>query len=159
MSTAASQSVIIATMMRRMSDDELAQIAIQSSYFNGVTAAASKKKAVAAAPVVDGTRTKKTAKKAAVAAKPKNGKRAPRATAEERSEFLEKVFVAVKENPGLASSEIGVKAGVEGSRLVTALRQLKNDKRICQGGKLRFTRYATSQKAADAASSKAKGKK
>jgi len=144
-------------MMRKLADEELAQIALQSAYFNGVGSSVPRA-AAKAAPVPgvsDGTRSKKT--KTTVKAKAKaNGKRAPRATKEQQTEFLEKVYAAIKDNSGLASSEIGQKVGIEGSRLVTALRQLKADKRIFQGGKLRFSRYATTQKAADTASAKAK---
>ena len=146
---------IIATMMRKLSDEELVSIAKGSSYFGPFSPKVSKKKSTNG-----GNGAVQVQIRAVAKAKKPNGKakKRARATSEEKQALLSSVVEAVSANPGVASSQISVITGIKGSKLITALRTLKAEKRIFQGGKLRFARYAVTQAAADKASAEARGK-
>jgi hypothetical protein len=102
------------------------------------------------------------ARGAAVGAKSKRGAtqekpRAarPRRTAtvsEERRETLETVERVVKASSGVSASEVAKAAGIPQPRAAAALKELKLEKRIFQGGDRRFARYAGDTKVAEAAS-------
>ena len=71
---------------------------------------------------------------------------------QERKETLESVERVVKSSSGVSASEVARAAGVPQPRAAAALKELKLEKRIFQGGDRRFARYAGDAKVAEEAS-------
>jgi hypothetical protein len=103
--------------------------------------------------------SKRLAKRSAGAAK--KAARQVRASAADREKLLESVERIVKTSSGVSASEVAHSASVPQSRASSALKELKLQKRIFQGGDRRFARYAgdakTAQGASDAARKTASG--
>jgi len=72
--------------------------------------------------------------------------------AQERKETLESVERVVKSSSGVSASEVAKAAGIPQPRAAAALKELKLEKRIFQGGDRRFARYAGDAKVAEEAS-------
>jgi hypothetical protein len=70
----------------------------------------------------------------------------------DRKETLESVERVVKASAGVSASEVARAAGLPQPRAAAALKELKLEKRIFQGGDRRFARYAGDAKIAEAAS-------
>ena len=70
----------------------------------------------------------------------------------DRKETLESVERVVKASSGVSASEVAKAAGIPQPRAAAALKELKLEKRIFQGGDRRFARYAGDAKVAEAAS-------
>ena len=96
-----------------------------------------------------------------VAPKSKRGGVATKATAarrrgttvvEDRKGMLDSVERVVKASTGLSASEVARAAAIPQPRAAAALKELKLEKRIFQGGDRRFARYAGDAKIAEAAS-------
>ncbi len=71
---------------------------------------------------------------------------------QERQETLESVERVVKSSSGVSASEVAKAAGIPQPRAAAALKELKLEKRIFQGGDRRFARYAGDAKVAEEAS-------
>jgi ribosomal protein S25 len=71
---------------------------------------------------------------------------------QERKETLESVERVVKSSSGVSASEVAKAAGIPQPRAAAALKELKLEKRIFQGGDRRFARYAGDAKVAEEAS-------
>lgn len=92
-------------------------------------------------------------KRGAASAKRRPGR--PRKTAnlsEERKETLANVERIVKASSGVSASDVAKSAGIPQTRAAAALKELKLEKRIFQGGDRRFARYAGDAKQAELAS-------
>ena len=70
----------------------------------------------------------------------------------DRKKTLESVERVVKASTGVSASEVARAAGIPQPRAAAALKELKLEKRIFQGGDRRFARYAADAKIAEAAS-------
>ena len=70
----------------------------------------------------------------------------------DRKETLESVESVVKASSGVSASEVARATGVPQPRAAAALKELKLEKRIFQGGDRRFARYAGDATIAEAAS-------
>lgn len=92
------------------------------------------------------------------AAKPgrKSGRGGGAVTSAAREATLAAVEKAVKGGKGLSSSQVAKVAGIPQPRAAAALKQLKQSKRIFQGGDRRFARYAADLRTAQAASEHAR---
>jgi hypothetical protein len=86
-----------------------------------------------------------------VSTSPKPGRRT-RATSADRVALLDTVERVVKAGSGLSASDVAKAAGVAQPRVAAAIRELKQAKRIFQGGDRRFARYAADTKTAQRAS-------
>ncbi|MBL8741351.1 MAG: hypothetical protein JNK04_09660, partial [Myxococcales bacterium] len=75
-----------------------------------------------------------------------------RGAAAGRSDLLGTVERVVKSANGLSASEIAKAAGVPQSRVSSALKELKDARRVFQGGDRRFARYAGDARTAEQAS-------
>ena len=75
-----------------------------------------------------------------------------RGAAAGRTDLLGSVERVVKSSNGLSASEIAKSAGVPQSRVSSALKELKDAKRVFQGGDRRFARYAGDARTAEQAS-------
>ncbi len=75
-----------------------------------------------------------------------------RGSAAGRQELLGVVEKLVKASGGVAASDVAKSAGIPQSRASAALKELKSQKKIYQGGDRRFARYAGDAKTADQAS-------
>ncbi|MGK4001289.1 hypothetical protein WMF31_01590 [Sorangium sp. So ce1036] len=87
--------------------------------------------------------------------RPGRPRKSPAASAE-RQETLEAVERIVKASSGLSASEVAKQAGIPQTRAAAALKELKLEKRIFQGGDRRFARYAGDAKTAEQASANAR---
>jgi hypothetical protein len=76
----------------------------------------------------------------------------PRATSPERQELLATIERIVRAGTGLSASDVARAARVPQPRVAAALKELKLDGRIFQGGDRRFARYAGDPKVAEQAS-------
>jgi hypothetical protein len=85
------------------------------------------------------------------AKKGKPGKRG-RSSAAGRQDTLNAVERIVKAGSGLAASDVAKAANIPQSRASTALKELKGQRKIFQGGDRRFARYAGDSKTAEQAS-------
>ena len=93
------------------------------------------------------------AKRAVPAEKRRSGRPRKAVTlSEERKETLDMVERLVKASSGLSASEVARSASIPQPRAAAALKELKLEKRIFQGGDRRFARYAGDAKVAEAAS-------
>lgn len=92
-------------------------------------------------------------KRRATTAAPRGGQ-PRRATnlSQERKETLDSVERVVKASSGVSASEVARASGIPQPRAAAALKELKLEKRIFQGGDRRFARYAGDTKVAEAAS-------
>jgi hypothetical protein len=95
-----------------------------------------------------GTKSKRRARPAT----PRGGPRRATAMSQERKETLDSVERVVKASAGLSASEVAKASGIPQPRAASALKELKLEKRIFQGGDRRFARYAGDTKVAEAAS-------
>jgi hypothetical protein len=92
-------------------------------------------------------------KRAAAPATPRDPKpRRAAAVTQDRQETLEAVERVVKASTGVSASEVAKAAGIPQPRAAAALKELKLEKRIFQGGDRRFARYAGDMDEAEAAS-------
>jgi hypothetical protein len=73
-------------------------------------------------------------------------------TSAARQRVLAAVERVVKSSKGLSASEVARATGIGQVRVATALRELKLNKRIHQGGDRRFARYAADSRTAEQAS-------
>jgi len=99
------------------------------------------------------------AKKAKRKATPARNKRRParRAPATpDRKDLLDSVERVVKAGSGVSASDVAKAAGIPQTRAAAALKELKLQKRIFQGGDRRFARYAGDAKTAEQASAVAR---
>ena len=87
----------------------------------------------------------------AVASSRSNGRRT-RSTSADRTALLATVERVVKAGSGLSASDVAKAAGVAQTRVAAAIRELKQSKRIFQGGDRRFARYAADTSTAKRAS-------
>ncbi|WP_437674323.1 hypothetical protein [Sorangium sp. So ce131] len=87
--------------------------------------------------------------------RPGRPRKSPAASAE-RQETLEAVERLVKASSGMSASEVAKQAGIPQTRAAAALKELKLEKRIFQGGDRRFARYAGDAKTAEQASANAR---
>ena len=94
----------------------------------------------------------KNNKRRARPATPRGGPRRATAVSQERKETLDSVERVVKASAGLSASEVAKASGIPQPRAAAALKELKLEKRIFQGGDRRFARYAGDTKVAEAAS-------
>jgi hypothetical protein len=76
----------------------------------------------------------------------------PTSLSQDRKETLESVERVVKASTGVSASEVARAANIPQPRAAAALKELKLEKRIFQGGDRRFARYAGDAKVAEAAS-------
>lgn len=74
----------------------------------------------------------------------------------ERTETLTNVEKIVKASTGVSASDVAKSAGIPQTRAAAALKELKLEKRIFQGGDRRFARYAGDLKTAELASTTAR---
>jgi ribosomal protein S25 len=98
-----------------------------------------------------GARPKKAASKRRA-----KGKKRARASSAEREQLLAKVERVITTSKGLSASQIAKKAKLPQSRVAAAVRDLKEAKRVFQGGDRRFARYAGDLKTALRASTDAR---
>jgi hypothetical protein len=92
-------------------------------------------------------------KRAAAPGKVKSpAKPRPTTASEDRKSMLESVERVVKASTGVSASEVARAAGIPQPRAAAALKELKLEKRIFQGGDRRFARYAGDAKIAETAS-------
>lgn len=124
--------------------------------------AAKKKQAPKQEPQAKPAAQEKPAAQAKPAAKAKPApkkKTAPKQKADvARDEVLASVEKLVNSSNGVAVADIAKGLSLAKSRVASAVRQLKQAKRIFQGGDRRFARYASSLEKAKAASDRARGK-
>ncbi len=120
-------------------------------------AAAATAAAPAAAPAAAKPKGKRAAKGAGKKAKA-GAPRRKRSTEAERAQMLDNVHKAVAARQGMAAGEIERATKLSKPIVAAALRTLKEQGKVFMGGTKRFARYATSQEAADSASSDAKNK-
>ncbi len=109
----------------------------------------------------------RTRAKARVASSPAPTKRASatrkpakrkgkRATSAQRQQPLDTVEKLVKKSKGMSASDVAKKANAPQTRVASALRELKANKKIYQGGERRFARYAGDVQTANKASVRAR---
>jgi biotin operon repressor len=113
-----------------------------------------------AKPAATGRRRGRPAAAAANGKAPRAAKRGgkrTRASSNEMADRVEKVARAVDQSDGVSSSDIERKTKLSRNVVQAAIRTLREQGRIFMGGQKRFARYASSQKAADAASVAAHG--
>lgn len=151
----------IVNLVRKMPDEAI--LALVKNQLGAVTGETS---LVSPAPRRSRTRARAGAvqsKPSSVAAKrgaapkrrPGRPRKSPAASAE-RQETLETVERIVKASSGLSASEVAKQAGIPQTRAAAALKELKLEKRIFQGGDRRFARYAGDPKTAEQASANAR---
>ena len=96
---------------------------------------------------------KRKSKRMAAPEKPRATRpRRPATVSPDRTETLEAVERVVKASTGVSASEVARAAGIPQPRAAAALKELKLEKRLFQGGDRRFARYAGEAKIAEAAS-------
>ncbi|HTN85788.1 MAG TPA: hypothetical protein VL242_18940 [Sorangium sp.] len=103
------------------------------------------------------SKTSSVAAKRGAAPKRRPGRpRSSPAASAERQETLDAVERVVKAGSGVSASEVAKQAGIPQTRAAAALKELKLEKRIFQGGDRRFARYAGDAKTAEQASANAR---
>jgi hypothetical protein len=100
--------------------------------------------------------SKPAAKPAAPKAARPSAKRPAQATGPDRAALLASVERVVKSGSGLAASDVARAAGIPQSRATSVLKELKQAKRVFQGGDRRFARYAGDPRTAAQASEHAR---
>lgn len=145
-------SAQIVELVRRMPDEailELVKNRLGMAPFRGLGQQARQQRhrpARAAAPAPK-------SKRAPVPVAPRGAKpRRAAAVTQDRQETLEAVERVVKASTGVSASEVAKASGIPQPRAAAALKELKLEKRIFQGGDRRFARYAGDLAAAEAAS-------
>ncbi|WP_437952168.1 hypothetical protein WME98_16635 [Sorangium sp. So ce296] len=152
----------IVNLVRKMPDEAI--LALVKNQLGAVTGEAP----LVPAPAPRRSRTRARAgavqsKPSSVAAKrgaapkrrPGRPRKSPAASAE-RQETLDAVERVVKASAGVSASEVAKQAGIPQTRAAAALKELKLEKRIFQGGDRRFARYAGDAKTAEQASANAR---
>ncbi len=145
-------SAQIIELVRRMPDEailELVKNRLGMAPFRSLTQQARAPRNRAARAAASGPKSKRRATQAT----PRGGQ--PRRTtplSQERQETLESVERVVKASTGVSASEVAKASGIPQPRAAAALKELKLEKRIFQGGDRRFARYAGDTKVAEAAS-------
>jgi Replication protein A C terminal len=138
----------IVDLVRRMPDDAILELVKNQLGMDGAVAAP----IVASAPA---------RQKAKPAAPPKRKatkvrrKRSSRRSAD-REKALATVETAIKSSKGMSASQIASKTKLPQSRVSSLVRELKDQKRVHQGGDRRFARYAGDAKTAAKASNDAR---
>jgi hypothetical protein len=145
-------SAQIVELVRRMPDEailELVKNRLGMAPFRelGQNVRARRGRAVAA-PVPEPKRKARAASKKPRAPRPRRAVTG----AQEHHETLESVERIVKASVGVSASEVARAAGIPQPRAAAALKELKLEKRIFQGGDRRFARYAADAQAAEDAS-------
>ncbi|WP_437576306.1 hypothetical protein [Sorangium sp. So ce887] len=154
----------IVNLVRKMPDEAI--LALVKNQLGAVTGGAPLVPAAAPAPRRSRSRARPGAvqsKPSSVAAKrgaapkrrPGRPRKSPAASAE-RQETLDAVERVVKASSGVSASEVAKQAGIPQTRAAAALKELKLEKRIFQGGDRRFARYAGDAKTAEQASANAR---
>jgi len=115
--------------------------------------AATKRRTKKAATKTKATTREKAAPKKKAGRKKRTTKRAGGA---DRQQELDLVERTIRSSKGLSASDIVKRTKLPRSRVSAAVRQLKDKKRIHQGGDRRFARYAADAKTAKAASEEAR---
>jgi hypothetical protein len=153
----------IVALVRQMPDDAILELVRHQLGLGQLGGRGSRgRRAGVAALVARGARAASNAASKAAPAAPKGGrgkKRRGRRSVQSRDQreaLLQNVERTVKASKGLSASEIAAKVGAPQSRVTVAVRELKQSKRIFQGGDRRFARYAGDAKTAQAASAKAR---
>lgn len=152
----------IIKMVRNMPDQAILDLVRDRLAVSDESAPAPKRRGRSAAraartesPKAKAAASKAAASKAAPKAKRKTKGRRKRRTGAGKEQLLSQVESIVKKSKGLALREIASKVGESKSVVAAALRELKANKRIYQGGDRRFARYAGTAGAANAASKRA----
>ncbi len=150
----------IVKMVRSMPDEAILDLVRERLGMTGGAAPArrpARRAAPAASAAEPAPKTKaKTRSKAKAKAKAKRKATRKRRTGAGKEQLLAQVESVVKKGKGLALREIASKVGESKSVVAAALRELKANKRIYQGGDRRFARYAGSASVASAASKRAR---
>jgi ribosomal protein S25 len=145
-------SAQIIELVRRMPDEailELVKNRLGMAPFRGLAQQAREPRSRSARAAAAEPKSKRRARPAA-----SRGGQPRRATAvsQERKETLDSVERVVKASSGVSASEVAKASGIPQPRAAAALKELKLEKRIFQGGDRRFARYAGDTKVAEAAS-------
>jgi ribosomal protein S25 len=145
-------SAQIIELVRRMPDEailELVKNRLGMAPFLNLSQQASAPHSRAARAAAAGAKSKRRTAPATP-----RGEQPRRATtlSQERQETLESVERVVKASTGISASEVAKASGIPQPRAAAALKELKLEKRIFQGGDRRFARYAGDTKVAEAAS-------
>jgi hypothetical protein len=147
-------SAQIVQLVRKMPDEAI--LALVRGQLGVVTDEAAPVAAVAQRKLRGRRGRPKAAVKAPVAApvavKAKKVGRPKKRTSAARQRVLAAVERVVKAAKGLSASEVARATGIGQVRVATALRELKLNKRIHQGGDRRFARYAADPRTAEQAS-------
>lgn len=145
-------SAQIIELVRRMPDEailELVKNRLGMAPFRALGQQSSEPRSRPARGAAAGAKSKRRARPPA----PQNGQpRRATAISQERKETLENVERVVKASSGISASEVAKASGIPQPRAAAALKELKLEKRIFQGGDRRFARYAGDSKVAEAAS-------
>ncbi|CAN98132.1 hypothetical protein [Sorangium cellulosum] len=153
----------IVNLVRKMPDEAI--LALVKNQLGAVTGEAplvppaaprrSRARARAAGAVQSKTSSVAAKRGAAPKRRPGRPRKSPAASAE-RQETLDAVERVVKASSGVSASEVAKQAGIPQTRAAAALKELKLEKRIFQGGDRRFARYAGDAKTAEQASANAR---
>ncbi len=144
-------SAQIIELVRRMPDEailELVKNRLGMAPFRGLGQQGGEPRSRSTHSAAAGTKNKRRARPAT----PRGGPRRATAVSQERKETLDNVERVVKASSGLSASEVAKASGIPQPRAAAALKELKLEKRIFQGGDRRFARYAGDTKVAEAAS-------
>jgi len=145
-------SAQIIELVRRMPDEailELVKNRLGMAPFRGLGSRAHEPRSRSARSAAAGAKSKRRARPPT----PRNGQpRRATAVSQERKETLDNVERVVKASSGISASEVAKASGIPQPRAAAALKELKLEKRIFQGGDRRFARYAGDTKVAEAAS-------
>lgn len=139
-------SAQIVKLVRNMPDEALLELVRNQLNLTGSSAGA---RARAARNTLSGMRE---ASGALASAGGEAKGRAARQSPDARKQLLSSVESTVKSSQGLSASEVAKKLKAPQSRIAAALRELKQSKRIYQGGDRRFARYAADARTAKQAS-------
>ena len=150
-------SAQIVELVRRMPDEAILELvknrlgmAPFSAFVPVIPAPRGRRAQPARAAEVEPEETKN--KRAGAPNKVKMAKRRATTVSEDRKGTLESVERIVKASTGLSASEVARATGIPQPRAAAALKELKLEKRIFQGGDRRFARYAGDAKVAEGAS-------
>jgi ribosomal protein S25 len=145
-------SAQIIELVRKMPDEailELVKNRLGMAPFRGLGPQAHEPRSRSAHSPAAGAKSKRRARPAS----PRSGQpRRATAVSQERKETLDNVERVVKASSGISASEVAKASGIPQPRAAAALKELKLEKRIFQGGDRRFARYAGDTKVAEAAS-------
>jgi len=144
-------SAQIVQLVRQMPDDAILELVRkQLGGVKAVTASAMTGRSSAST-------TKSASSTTTTATKPRRArKRRARQSQADKKAVLSLVERAVKGARGLSASQVAKKTKIAQTRVSAALRELKQSKRIYQGGERRFARYASDAKTANRASNDAR---